>query len=484
MADLKITQNAFEDQKKLLEEMKTIRFTSRCIPPEILRMIFLHAVPPLFLIDSSIAGGPESPWCQALRMKKSIVGVSRAWCEVGIEVLYKDVAFRRIGQISALLRTLEARPDDFRNLVRGITVNCFVPRGYAALFHTELKRIFEHCPRVAHFAFNPSFSSPLPYILPVINSPITHLDCGATITFSSVLASLMNVSGTLVSLSFHLPNTEQEVTLIHFDRLKTLRCGVQYDSRENLRMVEAKWKMPRLERLTFELDGDQRTMSTYLYRSFFIAHGRCLKFLSIRLGPWGRKCSLAMQPLLDQCPILEHLVLQAHSRDTLAHPTVKWIDLWSPHVRNRCIHPWVHVNFWAKEAFPALQGVRTLDVALVNVPDLATMMPPDAVVNGDAFDRFPGIHIWHSRDRLIRRDLMYIRVFEGGDNSSDDDYDSDSDYSPSEGHSSSDDDQCDGSDASCATDSDSEGDLDEFYSKETWEADHDAALTAYLQTLE
>ncbi|KIM85054.1 hypothetical protein PILCRDRAFT_379983 [Piloderma croceum F 1598] len=119
-------------------------------------MIFLRALPPSFLVDSSLNAGSDSPWCEALRMKKSIVWVCKAWWQVGLELLYEEISMRRIGQNSALLRTLNANNDighmikNPRNillytclLLVAIPYFCILPSRHSAQLHTP--RIYIGC---------------------------------------------------------------------------------------------------------------------------------------------------------------------------------------------------------------------------------------------------------------------------------------------------------------------------------------------------
>lgn len=80
---------------------------SRVILPEILHAIFLRTIAPSFLLEPSLRYGKKSAWCQSVRDKKSIILVCRSWCAVGTVFLYEDIALRRVGQASALLRSLE-----------------------------------------------------------------------------------------------------------------------------------------------------------------------------------------------------------------------------------------------------------------------------------------------------------------------------------------------------------------------------------------
>ena len=103
-------------------------------------MIFLRVLPPSFLLDSSLYAGPDSPWCEALRMKKSIVQVCNSWCQIGSELLYEEISIRRVGQISALLRTLDAN-NGIGDMIKTFEISCFTPTCYKSLFQVDIARI-------------------------------------------------------------------------------------------------------------------------------------------------------------------------------------------------------------------------------------------------------------------------------------------------------------------------------------------------------
>ena len=59
-----------------------------------------------------IAVGSSSRWALLLRLRKSLVLVCRSWYIAGIHDLYEHVYIHRVGQLPALVRTLEQSISD------------------------------------------------------------------------------------------------------------------------------------------------------------------------------------------------------------------------------------------------------------------------------------------------------------------------------------------------------------------------------------
>lgn len=507
-ADDKLNQTAFDRERRTLEEISSHRKLFTHPPPEILHLIFQRALPPSFLVDSSISPGPESPWCQAMRLKKSLVRVCRAWHKVGLQVLYEDIVFRRIGQIPVFLQTLETSPDNLGDFVKRITIDSYTPRGYDAMFSSQLARILSMCPRLFRFSFTAPFTLAQPEVLPPLKWSITHLNFGAATQFPMLFDALTHMCSGLVSLSLHIPTVglgDMDL-FIHFDRLEELRCGVTEYSTSNLLVFGAKWSIPRLQRLTFDMNGNPSGTRTALpmvaYESFCKTHGAGLKFLQIHPSYWwSMKYTISVFAILEFCPKLEHLVLHPNTLPPLSHQTVKWIDVWSPHVRQSRSRRWIRDGTLSRNTFPALKTVRILDAALAVLPDLPILIPPNLVTADDeAFEfQFSGVHIRHTRGHLYRDDLRYIVNCNGMDGADsidhenpnenetadeNDEEDDSSDYlSPVTDEDVSDQDLSDDSDASRATATDG-GLEDEFYAADDWTMGADAAREIYLETSE
>lgn len=117
-------------------------------------MIFFRAAAPYFLLDTSMAGGQNSAFCQSIRIKKAIIGVCKSWWQIGLKILYEDFVFHYIGQISPLAYTLEAH-SGLRKLVKKLTVRCFVPSECIRLFEEQLRRVVGYCPFITGTIYSP-----------------------------------------------------------------------------------------------------------------------------------------------------------------------------------------------------------------------------------------------------------------------------------------------------------------------------------------
>ncbi|KII93138.1 hypothetical protein PLICRDRAFT_35318 [Plicaturopsis crispa FD-325 SS-3] len=183
------------------------------LPNEILWAIFSYAIPPTGFLDPGLYGGPDSPWSLTLRTKKSFVLVCKAWWSVAMDILYEDVTFRRPGQISAFLRTLETSAFDVESSVRKIKVCAFIPRESTDAIKSDLTAVLSRCSRVSNFEWDVTGgpSIPLPAFSTLLVSfdaarNLTHLECGNTITsLRDLVAALQPVRTTLLSLAFELP---------------------------------------------------------------------------------------------------------------------------------------------------------------------------------------------------------------------------------------------------------------------------------------
>lgn len=404
-------QEALTRQQKLLNEISAIRKPFVQPPPEILYMIFQRTIPPSYLLDSSTAPGPDSLACKVLRQQKALVGVCRTWHTIASPFLYDDIYIRRAGQLPALLRALEGGQTNFGDHVQKLTIYCLIPQQYSDQFHQDINRVFHLCPRLTSFAYTS------PCRLPTLNLPslkpaLTHLKFSDAIQHDALTAALMEVCSELVSLSFQVPGTTASVIMdpsLRLPRLEYLHCGITAVTKTYLVVVE-QWSMPKLGGLTFKLNGNPVSWSGDLIASCLVsfcrAHGKGLTFLHIHPEYWWSmaKFTIAVQPLLDLCPALEHIVLHPRTAPPLTHPKIKWIDIWEPHVREVCVEEWttVHLSL-TQQAFPSLRGVRTLGAAMAALTDLPTNIPPNLVLDvADAFEcKFLDLLVRHDPGSLL-----------------------------------------------------------------------------------
>jgi len=396
------------------------------LPLEILRIILSLALPPPFLLDSSIARGPHSPWSLALRFKKSIVRVCRAWYAAGIEFLYEDVVYRRLGQIPAFIRTLEASPI-LGDLVKKITITAYIPRRYGASFSERLQRVIALCPRLSHFTASP-VRDPWPdtALLPTMDFHVTHLDFSEFISYSSIYPILIHLSGSLLSLAFHSRLSADLHKPIHFQQLHTLLCDIlSPGSALLLDVITNAWSMPCLTHLSFSTkewtwNNNTITLDAMAIHAFCMVHGRHLQFLLI--GPNRLYGPTNIQEILDECPSLEHLIIRKQDIPlSIAHPKIKWIDFWpldSPNF-SKSRYPWKKdgpdpIELW--DDLPSLQCVRTLMYGLPCY-DIGRLVHPTITHCDETSIRYPGIYIRSERGFLFNStsagtDAVYASGFD------------------------------------------------------------------------
>lgn len=234
-------------------------------------MIFLRAAAPSFLLDTSMAGGHDSPFHQSVRTKKAIIEVCKRWWHVGLRILYEDVVFHHIGQIPALARTLEANCN-LGKLVRTLTVRCFIPSGYNRLFDEELQRVFHYCPFTIQVVYSPLHPLGLQYFgqIPASNTlltsldgalwniplKITHIECGIHVQFDTLVEALHRCKmltclslqlPTLQSLLLNEPAQTPTTRTLCLDRLKNFRCTVTRYYKSRIAAIAKDWSMPSLE---------------------------------------------------------------------------------------------------------------------------------------------------------------------------------------------------------------------------------------------
>jgi len=170
---------------------------------------------------------------------------------------------------------------------------------------------------------------------------ITHLDWGYCLLLSDLI-SLLPQCPNLRSLYFHLrsydglyqPDIENALSNLvvlpnlrelHFVRLDGL-WGL--DNYVDWRLA-AQWSMPRLERFTYD---NTRSLGFANIVGFCQIHGGSLRYL--HLGPYWREWILndTLQNVIDECPLLEHLVLWMSVNldiiTLLCHGKLMWMDIW------------------------------------------------------------------------------------------------------------------------------------------------------------
>ena len=383
-------------------------------PPEILLIIFRHTLPSSTALERSVINAPESTWSEEYEVKRTIVAVCKLWRDVGLGLLYDEVVIRRVDSLPALLRTIVAPSTYIGELIKKIAISCVVPFGDDLMaFEQCVKRIVAHCPSLCRLTIHPSFhpisidtESHQVRLLPLRVSDdilnITHLDWAYCLLLSDLI-SLLPQCPNLRSLHFHLRSYDRldqsdvETALSNLVVLPSLRelnfvrsddpwgaLDSPYTDVDS--QLAAQWSMPRLERFTY---GNTRSLEFANIVGFCQIHGGSLRYL--HLGPDWREWILndTVQNVIDECPLLEHLVLWMSGNleiiTSLHHRKLMWMDIWLdlPAIMKK-----VETFSQARiPGLPFLRRMRIFDNRLWRscATELPALLPPEAAAECDGF---------------------------------------------------------------------------------------------------
>ncbi|CAA7262249.1 unnamed protein product [Cyclocybe aegerita] len=366
------------------------------LPPEIWNCIFQRSIPPSWLLDPSLSLGPSSSWSAALRLKKSIVAVSKAWYDMGLPFLYEDICIRRVQQFKTLHTTISRSPTKFTSLVKTLNVICFVPEVFQDNFTKQLVAFFSICPRISAVAFASFAVLPVKVDIAVLPSSVTRLRLAGLPNCERLVDALKQSHQNLSSLWLCLPSLDSIPVLgskVAMPRLDSLilehnkageRGGVRFA------FLTRHFEFPKLSKCTIyqtsEIKASDEGLATTIV-AFLSKHGVNLKYLNfhhtmLRLLPPGFASNL--HRLSRYCPHLEHLNMpisiitsNANWLGSFAHPTLKWIDLSHPPLLTArdslSTITLLHRNI------PALDGVRMLSDLPMVAHEWLQRFPPDSV---------------------------------------------------------------------------------------------------------
>ncbi|KAJ6593554.1 hypothetical protein B0H19DRAFT_1225028 [Mycena capillaripes] len=393
-----------------------------------------------------------------------LINVCWAWYHAGIDMLYENIAFRNVGQISALLRTLKNQiPSDFGRMIKEMGVHCSAHKGYSAVFQEDLKTVIARAPRLSSVVLHSPSLEHLPIVFRDIPSSVTHLDCGPTPCFPLVPPLRC----------YFDPSTLDHP---HFRRLTTLRCS-SAGAPSALPLLGEKLILPSLKNFIFQCTLKEPSEIAACL-AFCQIRGRNLQTLSFwSMGAvnsskyFGSSSSGAnIQSVLQVCPHLEHLILPGAlaSSQELSHPKVKWIDFWTMYGDS-------NVSFLdsiTTPNFPAVKGIRQLIIsAPLLVGHILTTIPPHLGLEEPFEFSYPDFFLQHGNNRIYRNDIVDSLGVEY-----EEDDESDESYSIRNGSSDS------TSDHESALSSTS-GQGSEEPEDYEWEADHENTLAVYDQLI-
>ncbi|OJT12783.1 hypothetical protein TRAPUB_10618 [Trametes pubescens] len=369
---------------------------SRQLPQEILLRIFMETIPSDDDYELSVRVGPRTAWTLSVSTRKALTSVCKAWYGAASEALYADIALRRMGQISALARTLRAAravyaPDPSSFIKRIRMTECIVANQCAPVVKADLAFILQHCSKLRTFEHHPhplferrDTPSDEPPSIEKWHNPMWFRNALAG-TPGGALAE--RCASGLQHLVFADLGDEEQLAYLHHLLLKethlvTLTLGflaswtptvlptlsrqppIILPYLEHLQVPGALlkvehylydlWDVPNLRRLTVLYCDDVPRMALERF-------GKHLKYLNVVPGSdWKGEylpSTLSMLPVL--CPALEHLVLPNIARLNLpcviASPTLRHLDIWGFAQQRRVVESMCDMG-----ALPALHTIRML----------------------------------------------------------------------------------------------------------------------------
>ncbi|KII93035.1 hypothetical protein PLICRDRAFT_26411 [Plicaturopsis crispa FD-325 SS-3] len=446
-----------EDRQLLQGQTDTLQSILRrpvlLLPVEVLEIVFTYALPPASFLDPSLrAGGQNSSWCMTLRTKKALVLVCKLWRDVATKILYEEVVFRRPAQIPAFINTLNSSVLDLGFCVRRLGFLCVVTEESIASVVSGVTEVLDRCKRIEGLTWNPfdldniadrSPSTPssarseieVPISICAIICPVglTHLECGETIDYANLCSGLHSVRHTLRSLTFVLSAGYQP------DEEQGIQQDVDLEQLENVRVTYApsgdwycwdilppSWTTPRLKRLTVNntahfSDDVLPWFWTKLSDFCRLIFGR-LEYLRVTLLTSGSYDPHNIQPVLDACPLLKHLVITMDYHMPISHPTLEYVDVEVPLADPDDMEAYetIYSALHDEELLPSVKDIRVLDKALRSLPDLPYIIRPleppldENEDNECKFEwKFPGVHICYRDERLYRADMACFDGLDG-----------------------------------------------------------------------
>jgi hypothetical protein len=196
--------------------------------------------------------------------------------------------------------------------------------------------------------------------------------------------------------------------------LRLVRSDVIGNSIDRLDLrLGAQWSMPQLQRFTYV---NTNSLNFADIAGFCQIHGRSLRYL--QLGPEWRHWNQddTVQGILDECPLLEHLVLWMSTLDAiypLSHLNIMWVDMWVDMSIN--MHNLETFTRAKPQNLSSLRRMRLFDRRLWRpyTPDLLTLLPPETATLEDGFEyKYSGCDIYQ-KDQFVLPEGLTILFAEG-----------------------------------------------------------------------
>ncbi|GJE85384.1 hypothetical protein PsYK624_014630 [Phanerochaete sordida] len=203
-----------------------------------------------------------------IRTLKTIALVCKEWHAAAHGLLYRDVVLRRVGQATALARTLRSSPEVFSRHVSSIAITCAIPNAWLRTTLDSVAYIVKQCPNLSSLTFQEEYISPVEshewsashaiFASPV-PSKISHLGLADGQHFSNpkppfpYLEPFLNQCSHLSSLSIAANSLpfDFDRSVLSFPQLETLTVWTSQSADNKDGQLPPSWDLPKLRALHF-----------------------------------------------------------------------------------------------------------------------------------------------------------------------------------------------------------------------------------------
>ncbi|KAI5121360.1 hypothetical protein M0805_000668 [Coniferiporia weirii] len=378
------------------------------LPPEILLLIFSEF--DWGRSEPSVPAGSDCPWFQYIRTKKTLLLVCHSWWNVACPSLYSLVYLHRVGQLSALVRTLEESASTshqsprlgFGRWVDHIRSEFYVPQMWEDVYRANMLRLVALCQSVRTLVHKPIWDDHIILsqnlgLLRIIDTKrslpcLRDLDLGESILATESanlhwLSSFPNLTRLRLTITYprHVPlAVSPTICKVSLPNLQVLECEVRSSGAyDDIKVISSHWNLPALQHLAVELawswtsrGSRQDQILLQPIESLCAAHGAHLRSIRIDNRPCHTVFAHDLAHVLRLCPKLERLtypydtvpVLPAPVSDSAAptHSTLRVVTFFPKLLSTRIAGSVeTHLAVLARRtAFPALDTVVLLDPRL------------------------------------------------------------------------------------------------------------------------
>ncbi|KAH8104802.1 hypothetical protein BXZ70DRAFT_618372 [Cristinia sonorae] len=350
----------------------------------VLAVVFEFVIPPAPFLNPSLVLGPNSNWCEALRMKKVLTMVCKGWRQPALWLLYRHVTLRRVGQVFLFTRTLQS--PQIVPLVRSISLSFHVPvpDHIRSLVSRSLTTTLKKCTQVKTLRFSHDFihhyftqtvfhisteddaflavlrevgpriqglHSEKVYGFPAVTYPLRFLSCFPNVRSLSI--SLHKETWSTADPALRFPHLEELSVTFH-----TIE-----DLASHIGMLQ-RWELPSLRQVTIDPTTCTTPPNRYMESlvSFFRTHGQNLADLIIGKDiatcvdkkaipetlAVHKEAMVSIERIVALCPSLRYLALPGPMETS-------FVEL----IRDRTPH--VHLDIWGPPRGDVINVLRTMD---------------------------------------------------------------------------------------------------------------------------